>query len=90
MNTSEESLCNTLLALSKRKETCSKLENIKVPVHIMVGKEDKITPPAAAQFMHEKIKNSSISIIEGAGHLTNIENPIEFNNQLKKFIHQFI
>lgn len=90
MNTSEESLCNTLLALSKRNETCSNLENIKMPVLIMVGKEDKITPLEAAQFMHEKIKGSAISIIENAGHLTNLENPIEFNHQLKKFMQLFV
>lgn len=90
MNTTEESLCNALLALSKRNETCSNLENIKIPVLIIVGKEDKITPPDAAQFMHEKIKDSSISIIENAGHLTNLENPIEFNHKLKKFMQQFV
>lgn len=86
IKTSEQSLCNTLMALSKRKETCSKLKEIKVPVLIMVGKKDKLTPPAAAQLMHEKIKDSFLDIIEHAGHLSNIENPDEFNFQLKKFI----
>jgi 3-oxoadipate enol-lactonase len=86
VKTSEQSLCNTLLALSVRKETCSKLKEIKVPVLIMAGKEDKLTPPAAAQMMHEKIKDSFLKIIDHAGHLSNMENPDEFNNQLKKFI----
>ncbi len=86
VETSEQSLCNTLLALSVREETCSKLPEIKVPVLIMVGKEDKITPPAAAQLMHEKIKNSLLRIIEHAGHLSNMENNLEFNYQLKKFV----
>jgi pimeloyl-ACP methyl ester carboxylesterase len=52
----------------------------------MVGKEDKITPPAAAQLMHEKIKGSSLHIIEHAGHLSNMENPVDFNEHLKKFL----
>jgi 3-oxoadipate enol-lactonase len=86
VKTSEQSLCNTLLALSVRKETCIKLSEIKIPVLIMVGKEDKITPSEAAHFMHEKIKNSLLSIIDHAGHLSNMENPGEFNGQLKKFI----
>jgi len=86
VKTSEKSLCNTLRALSLRKETCSKLKDINVPVLIMVGKEDKITPPAAAQLMHEKINDSSLKIIERAGHLSNLENPEEFNDQLKKFV----
>jgi 3-oxoadipate enol-lactonase len=52
----------------------------------MVGKEDKITPPAAAQMMHEKIEDSVLKIIEHAGHLSNIENPSEFNNQIEELV----
>jgi pimeloyl-ACP methyl ester carboxylesterase len=52
----------------------------------MVGNEDKITPPAAARFMHEKIEGSFLKIIDHAGHLSNLENPGEFNVQLKKFV----
>ena len=52
----------------------------------MVGEEDKITPLAAAQLMNEKIKESLLSIIRHAGHLSNIENPVEFNNQLEEFV----
>jgi 3-oxoadipate enol-lactonase len=86
MKTSEQSLCNTLIALSVRKETCAKLSAINVPVLIMVGSEDKITPPEAARFMHEKIKGSLLKIIDHAGHLSNLENPDEFNLQLKNFV----
>ena len=86
VNTTKESLYKTLRAFYERKETCSKLPDINVPVLIMVGKEDKITPPAAAQMMQEKIKDSLLSIVEHAGHLSNMENPGEFNKQLKKFV----
>jgi 3-oxoadipate enol-lactonase len=86
VNTTEKSLCKTLRAFYERKNTCSKLHDINVPVLILVGIEDKITPPAAAQFMNEKIKESSLSIVEHAGHLSNIENPSEFNNQLEEFV----
>ena len=86
LKTSEQSLCNTLLALSLRKETCNILPWIKIPVLIMVGNEDKITPPASAVFMHERIKDSILKILDNAGHLSNLENPGEFNVQLKRFI----
>ena len=85
VNTSKQSLYKTLQAFYKRKETCSKLHDINVPVLIVVGKEDKITPPEAAQMMHEKIEDSILYIIEHAGHLSNIENPFDFNNQLEEF-----
>jgi len=55
-------------------------------VLILVGKEDEITPPEVALLMHEKIKGSTLHIIEQAGHLSNIENSDEFNEHLIKFI----
>jgi pimeloyl-ACP methyl ester carboxylesterase len=86
VNTSKKTLCNTLLALSAREETCSALAGIKMPVLVLVGEEDIITPPDAARFMHEKIKGSTLHIIEHAGHLSNMEQPVEFNDHLKKFL----
>jgi len=86
IKTSEQSICNTLHALSIRTETCDKLPDIKVPVLIMVGKKDKITPSSAAQLMHEKIIGSILHIIGHAGHLSNIENPYDFNKHLRKFV----
>jgi pimeloyl-ACP methyl ester carboxylesterase len=86
MNTPIQTLCNTLHALAERKETCSRLPEINIPVLIIVGKEDKITPIAAAQQMHEIIKDSSLQIIPDAGHVTNLENPTAFNFQLVNFL----
>lgn len=86
VKTAVESLCNTLLALSVRKETCHRLSEINVPVLIIVGNDDILTPPAAAKFMHEKIKGSLLKIIDNAGHLSSLENPEEFNLQLEQFL----
>jgi pimeloyl-ACP methyl ester carboxylesterase len=86
MKTSKQSLYKTLHALAGRKETCTKLHQIKVPVLILVGKEDEITPPDVAMIMHAKIKGSTIHIIDYAGHLSNMENSGEFNNHLSGFL----
>ncbi len=86
VNTSPQSLCKTLLALAARKETCSNLKNINMPVLILVGKEDKITPLAAARLIQKNIKDSSLKILAHAGHVANIENPEAFNHQLIKFV----
>jgi len=40
--------------------------------------------------MHEKIKSSTIHIIDHAGHLSNMENPEQFNNLLRKFLKTLI
>ena len=86
VNTSERSIYNSLHALAIRKETSAILSDIKIPVLILVGEEDKITPPEMAESMHKKIKGSQLNIIEHAGHLCNMENPFEFNYQIRKFI----
>jgi len=85
LNTSELVLCSTLLALASRHETCSKLTEINVPVLLLVGEQDILTPPAAAKFMQENIKNSTLEIIDHAAHLSNLENPVLFNHHLKEF-----
>jgi len=85
LDTSELVLCSTLLALASRKETCTKLAEINIPVLILVGDQDTLTPPATAKFMHENIKNSTLEVIENAAHLSNLENPELFNQHLKEF-----
>lgn len=76
----------TLIALAKRRETCDKLDKIEVPVLILVGSEDKITPPNMAMFMQNNIRGAQLRIVEHAGHLSNIENTYEFNEHLLNFI----
>ena len=36
--------------------------------------------------MHHRIKGSSLKIIENAGHLSNLEQPEEFNKHLHDFL----
>lgn len=90
MKTSKQSLYKILHAMADRADTCTKLHEIKVPVLILVGKADEITPPDVALAMHEKIKSSTIHSIDHAGHLSNMENPKQFNNQLRKFFETLI
>ena len=87
--TSAESLVRTLKALASRKEKCSTLSDIRVPVLIIVGREDKITPVVAARLLNDKIKHSRIIVLDNAAHLTNLENPEDFNYQLKQFVYPF-
>ncbi len=88
LSTPSEVVCRTLKALANRKESCSALPKIKIPVRVIVGKEDKITPPQVAQKLVDAIPHSTLTIIENAGHLTNLEAPAGFNNQVLKFLEQ--
>jgi 3-oxoadipate enol-lactonase len=82
-------ICGTLLALAARTDTSESLKNIKVPALIITGKEDKITTPAEAEFMHQQITGSELQLLPGAAHLSNLENQNGFNEALAKFLSVF-
>lgn len=86
LHTNLDTVCKTLQALANRKDSCNELAKTKIPVLIMVGREDKITPPEAAKKMHELIPGSAFEIIDGAGHLSNLENTKIFNARLMTFL----
>lgn len=59
---------------------------ITVPTLVMVGDEDPSTTPEAARFIHSQIAGSSLTIIPGAAHLSNLEQPEAFNAALLGFL----
>lgn len=62
------------------------LEEIRVPAHIVVGDEDTLTPPAMSRAMAVRIPGARLTVIEGAGHLSNIEQPRAFNRAVLAFL----
>lgn len=85
---STRSITAGLVALAERSETCSSLSTIAIPTLIICGAQDKLTPLAQSQFMHENIKGSVLKVIECAGHVSNLEQPEEFNKHLHNFLVQ--
>jgi 3-oxoadipate enol-lactonase len=80
------SIAGTLLALAARTDTSPSLPHIKVPTLILVGEKDVTTPPRDSQLMHNKIAGSELHLIPNAAHLSNLENPEEFNKHLFAFL----
>jgi pimeloyl-ACP methyl ester carboxylesterase len=79
-------LCGTLLALACRTDTSGFLPTIKVPTLIVVGEADKITPVECSSRMHSAIQGSELQLIHDAGHFSNMENSIQFNEKLADFL----
>lgn len=80
------SIAGTLLALAARTDTSGMLPNIRIPVLIMVGAADQVTPPSVSQAMHQRIKGSELQIVPGAAHMSNLENGEFFNHALLNFL----
>lgn len=64
--------------MAKRADSRPILSTIDVPTLIVVGSEDKLTPPPESKAMHEAIRGSKLVEIPGAGHLANVEDPGAF------------
>ena len=72
--------------MAARRDYVADLSNIRIPTLIIVGREDPIRPVSDAEFMHERIPNSRLEIIEDAAHMTNMEQPEQFNDALFSFV----
>jgi pimeloyl-ACP methyl ester carboxylesterase len=83
---SVESIVGALDALMTRPDSTPMLGTIHCPVQILVGDEDAITPPALSEQMHKDIPGSELTIIKGAGHMSNMEQPRLFNDALARFL----
>lgn len=62
------------------------LPRIDVPTLVLVGSNDEFTPVADAERMHAHLPNASVVVIDGCGHMPNLERPDEFNAQLQDFL----
>lgn len=86
VSTSPVTITQSLSALAERREMCTSLNEISIPALILCGKEDAATMLAQSEYLNHHIANSTLHYIERAGHLSNLEQPDEFNNLLIGFI----
>lgn len=86
LSSSPEAVCGVLLAQAARTDMKHVLSKITAPTLIMVGEHDDFTPISSSQMMHDEIVNSEFNIISKAGHMSNLENPEEFNHNLMEFL----
>jgi 3-oxoadipate enol-lactonase len=86
MKTKPEGAAAALLGMAAREDQTELLSKINAPTLILVGKYDAITPAADSEKMHANIAGSKLVIIEGAGHVSNIEQVEVFNREVKKFL----
>ena len=61
---------------------------IDVPVLILVGEEDGVTPPSLSEELRQLIAGATLQRIPKAGHLANAEQPQAFNSAIESFLTQ--
>jgi pimeloyl-ACP methyl ester carboxylesterase len=88
LNTDPQGAASALRGMAVRNDQTKLLREIDRPTLILVGNLDLITPPADAELMNREIRGSRLEVIAGAGHVSNIERPAEFNRALENFLRE--
>lgn len=73
-------------ALMDRPDSTPDLARISCATLVLAGENDEVTPPRDAEAMHRAIPRSTLTVIPGAGHLSNMEQPDAFSKALGDFL----
>ncbi|UUV18418.1 alpha/beta fold hydrolase [Fusobacteria bacterium ZRK30] len=71
-----------------REDTLNRLEKIDIPTLYLAGEVDIPRPMKESKEMRDLTKNSNFKIIEGAGHISNLENPNSVNSIIQEFLNK--
>ena len=63
-----------------------RVSEISLPTLILVGGQDIMTPVKYSEYLHDKISNSTLHVIEKAGHSVMLERFEEFNSHVKDWM----
>ena len=73
-------------AMAARFDFSKSLNQIALPVLLIVGESDAISSPDEMRSIADRIPEATFKIIENAGHLPPIENPARFNQIVDEFL----
>ena len=80
-----------ILAMAKsaiRHNMNKELRKITMPVCLIWGRNDKITPPEVAVEFNEMLPNAELHWVDQCGHAPMMERPAEFNQYLGAFLNK--
>lgn len=81
-----DTIVRALEGLAARPDSTGLLPTITVPTLVLHGAEDATVPLEEARAMAERIPDARLRIVEGAGHLPNVETPDAFDAELVHFM----
>ena len=85
-----ESLVASVEAMRDRFDSTSTLADIDAPALVLVGEDDALTPPLAAREIVTGLVEGRYAELFGTGHLSPLERPAEFNEELLLFLHEVL
>ena len=86
--TDPRAIGGTLMALAARTDTTAALPQFDLPALMLVGEQDRLTPPDDARALAGQLPRAELYVIPRAGHMSNLENQDYFNERLLTFLEQ--
>lgn len=80
----------TMAKSAIRHNMAKELSKITIPVSLIWGRNDKVTPPEVAEEFHELLPNSELNWVDRCGHVPMMEHPEIFNTFLEKFLDRIL
>ena len=84
--TSPTGIVGTLHAMATRADSTGLLPKIQVPSLVLAGDQDAIIPLARAEATATAVPNSTLAIVEEAGHMPMLEQPAATTAALRQFL----
>jgi pimeloyl-ACP methyl ester carboxylesterase len=75
-----------ILRMMERPASFDVLEALTVPVLVMVGDEDVLTPVDDSRRIQALARHSELVVLPETGHLANLERPELFNDAVRRFL----
>jgi pimeloyl-ACP methyl ester carboxylesterase len=83
---SVEGVDGAINAMMNRPDSTPDLARLSLPVLVIVGEGDALTPPADSERLKGRTSRSQLVVLPGAGHLSNIDAPEAFSMALANFL----
>jgi pimeloyl-ACP methyl ester carboxylesterase len=84
-DTGADALLGDFLACD-RFDVMDRLGEIDIPVLVVCGTADELTPVKYARFLAEHIPHARLVTVEGAGHMVMLERPREVGEAVREFV----
>ena len=86
--TSYDTIVAALAGMRDRADRTPLLNSITVPTLVVVGAEDRLTPPDSAAALADAIPGARLEVVEAAGHMTPLENPAAVTGAISAFLEE--
>lgn len=79
-------LANDLAACDDYSSTLEMAKRVRCPVLLILGENDKMTPPPGAQPLAAALGDARIVVVEKVGHMSPLEKPATVNETINLFL----